>query len=182
MKPAKKQEAIAMSEDLICWPCWMPVPLRSGYGYEPVDRTLKTEMEIGSIKRVEFDTDETTISCTCIMTNHLQIQFFEKLVRDCLRQGTRWFIMPLQIAGIIEDYTVRFREQPKFGSLRGSRYTTVTMQLEIEKRNLLDDDVMDVLILFGPTKLLDIDKKLDKLIKSLSGITQLPLDLLGDAA
>ena len=35
--------------DTIIWPDWMPNPLVDGYGIRPVDRRLKTEMEVSGI-------------------------------------------------------------------------------------------------------------------------------------
>jgi hypothetical protein len=149
----------------------MPKPQRTGYQIEPVDRRQKTEMEIGSIYRVEFDTDETVIQCTMILCNRLQLEFFQAFERDCLRQGTRWFQMPLWIDGQqnkeLEWYNCRFRERPKFSGLIGVTHITVTMKLEIERRELLDIAVMEILMLYGPDGLQGITRQLKNAIRAI---------------
>lgn len=134
----------------ICWPDWMPKPQRSGYSYEPADRRSKTDMEIGSVLRVNFDTDETTLDCTLIL-NAVQAQWFEQFERHMLRQGAQWFRMPIQIAGCIEWHTVRFAARPKVGSLIGVTHATYTLRLDIDKRDLkICPEVIDLLICVSP--------------------------------
>ena len=162
-----------MSEILPCWPEWMPKPQRTGYGYEVTDRTQNTDMEIGGISRVEFDTDETTITCSMILCNRLELEFYEAFERDCLRQGTRWFQMPIWMTGKIEWYTCRFVCRPKVGGLIGCGYATVTMKLKIERRELLDPDIVEVLMIFGPDGLQQI-AGLDTGVSALGGATNIP--------
>ena len=139
-----------MSDTLPCWPEWMPTPLQDGYSYEVTDRTLNTEMEIGGIPRVEFDTDETVITCSMVLCNRAQLEFLEAFERDCLRQGTRWFQMPVWMTGRLEWYNCRFVGRLKMSGVLGVHYSTVTMKIQIERRNLLDPDIMEVLMIFGP--------------------------------
>lgn len=142
-----------MADELYCWPSWMPVAQRPNYAYEPTDRRSKTEMEVGSVLRVNFDTDESTLDCTLIL-NSLQAQWFEKFERDWLNQGAKWFQMPIQIAGCIEWHTVRFAARPKAGNLIGPRYTTYTLKLDIQKRDLkLCDEVVDLMLCVSPAHL-----------------------------
>jgi hypothetical protein len=169
-----------------CWPEWMPKPQRSGYQFEPVDRTVRTDMEIGSIYRVEFDTDETIIQCTMILCNRIQLEFFQAFERDCLRHGTKWFRMPIWVSGKqdkdnLEWYNCRFKTRPKFSGLIGVTHITVTMQLEIEERNLLDPDILEVLMIFGP----DGVRKMTQLntnVGLLAGVTNIPAGVFVAAA
>lgn len=143
-----------MAEKFYCWPEWMPKPQRSEYGYEPVDRRSKTDMEVGSVLRVNFDSDETTLDCTLIL-NAVQSQWFEKFERDMLNQGATWFQMPIMIAGCIEWHTVRFASRPKAGNLIGPYHTTYTLRLDIERRDLkLCDEVAELLLCMTPNDLL----------------------------
>jgi hypothetical protein len=160
----------------MCWPDWMPYPQRPSYSYELADRTLESQMDIGTIKRVEFDTDETIISCTLILCNRLQLEWFEKFERDCLRQGSRWFRMPIFMSGHVEFYTVQFKGRPKFGSIIGISHTTVTMQLRIEKRDLLDDAIFEAVTLFGPNGLQNVAGRIN--LGALAGVTTIPADLM----
>jgi hypothetical protein len=151
----------------------MPKPQRTGYSYEVTDRTLNTDMEIGSIPRVEFDTDETVVTCSMVLCNRLQLEFYEAFERDCLRQGTKWFQMPIWMTGQIEWYNCRFVGRPKVAPDRGVTHATVSMKLQIERRNLLDPDIVEVLMIFGP----DITGQLngaDTALAKLAGVTNIP--------
>lgn len=114
------------------WPAWMPLARQSDYGYQPVDRRSKTDMEVGSILRVNFDTDETQFSCSLIL-DRMQSAWFEVFERDMLNQGSRWFEIPLQSGGSISWHTARFKSRPK-ASLPGPWHTTYSFTLEIDKR------------------------------------------------
>jgi hypothetical protein len=92
-----------------------------------------------------------------------------------LNHGAKWFIMPLLIAGVLQDYKVRFKGQPKF-SPAGPRYTQVTAQFEIEKRELLDDSIFEILMIFGPTLLSVVTKDIRR-GQMLSGVTNIPADM-----
>lgn len=143
-----------MADDrFYCWPKWMPRAQSNGYSYEPTDRRSKTDMEVGSVLRVNFDTDETTLDCTLIL-NAVQAQWFEKFERDFLSQGARWFQMPIQIANCIEWHTVRFASRPKAASLIGPFHTSYTLKLDVQKRDLkLCDEVVDLLLCLDPSEI-----------------------------
>lgn len=149
-----------MSEKFYCWPDWMPLAQSDGYAYEPTDRRSKTEMEVGSVLRVNFDSDETTLDCTLIL-NAVQSQWFEKFERNMLNQGSTWFQMPIQIAGCIERHTVRFAARPKAGSLIGPFHTTYTLKLDVRQRDLpICDEIMDLLLCVSPLDLRNTAKNL----------------------
>jgi hypothetical protein len=87
--------------------------------------------------------------------------------------------MPLLLSGHVDWYMVQFQGRPKFGSLIGREYTTVTIKLRVEKRDLLDDDVMTMLTIFGPDALTTVRVRLNAVIGStLPGVTAIPADLL----
>lgn len=144
-----------MAEKLFCWPRWMPLAQSNGYSYEPTDRRTKTDMEVGSVLRVNFDTDETTLDCSLIL-NVVQSQWFEVFERNLIRQGATWFEMPIQVAGCIEWHTVRFASQPK-ASWKGPIHTTYSFKLDIQKRNLdICPELAEFLLCFTPEELLEI--------------------------
>lgn len=121
-----------MASQLLRWPDWMPKPQRASYQYEAVDRRSRTDMEVGSIVRVEYDTDESKITCT-MTCNRVQSAWFEIFEREMLAQGSRWFEMPLQSEGRIEWHTVRLAARPK-ASLTGATHTSYSLTLDVEKR------------------------------------------------
>lgn len=122
-----------MYEEIYCWPGWMPKAQQSNYSYEPVDRRTKSDMEVGSILRVNYDTDETTLTCKLIL-DRLQSQWFEVFEQKLLNQGAKWFRMPIQIAGCIEWHTVRFANRPK-ATIFAPHYTQYDFTLDIWKRD-----------------------------------------------
>lgn len=149
-----------MAEKFYCWPSWMPIAQRPNYAYEPTDRRSKTDMEVGSVLRVNFDTDESTLDCNLIC-DVVQAQWFEKFERDMLNQGAKWFQMPIQIAGCIEWHTVRFAARPKAGNLIGPRHTTYTLKLDIQKRDLkLCTEVAELLLCITPIELVGTASRL----------------------
>lgn len=139
-----------MADKFYCWPDWMPKPQRNNYGYDVTDRRSRTDMEVGSLIRVNYDTDETTLDCT-LVCNAIQAQWFEKFERDMLSQGSQWFQMPIMIAGCIEKHTVRFASRPKAGSLVGPYFTSYQLRLDVQERDLkLCDQLMDFMLCISP--------------------------------
>lgn len=146
-----------MAEKLHCWPEWMPLAQSNGYTYEPTDRRTKTEMEVGSVLRVNFDTDETVLDCTLIL-NTVQAQWFEKFERDMLNHGATWFQMPIQIACCIERHTVRFASHPK-ATWKAPHHTTYSLKLDIEKRDLrMCKELAELLLCVTPKQLTDSNR------------------------
>lgn len=144
-----------MADKFYCWPDWMPKAQRSGYGYDVADRRSRTDMEVGSIIRVNYDTDETTMECTLIC-NSIQSQWFEKFERDMLNHGSQWFQMPIMIAGCIEMHTVRFASRPKAGSIIGPYHTSYTLKLDIQERDLkLCQQLMDFMLCVSPCHIME---------------------------
>lgn len=143
-----------MADSLLVWPRWMPKPQRNGYGYDPVDRRERTEMEVGSVLRVKYDTDETTLNCTLIL-DQFQLAWFESFEHSVLSQGSQWFEMPIQTGGSIENHVVRMKTRPKYGQLIGL-YTTVTLQLDVEKRNLICGGLARLLMCMSPQEIITL--------------------------
>lgn len=144
-----------MAAKLNCWPEWMPKAQQTSYSYNPTDRRTKTDMEVGSVLRVNYDTDETTLNCQLIL-NRMQSQWFEVFERNLQNQGAKWFRMPIQIAGCIEWHTVRFASRPK-ASIKAPHYTQYDLQLDIDRRDLvLCPEVAEFLFCYTPYDFLRI--------------------------
>lgn len=142
------------SDEIPRWPHWMPRPQISGYGYEPVDRRTRTDMEVGAVLRVSFDSDETTVTCTLICDTY-QAAWFETFERGALHQGSRWFQVPLQTGGAINWHTARFAGRPKAQQLMGVFHTAYQLQLELEQRQLeMCEDLVELLACLSPAELL----------------------------
>jgi len=138
-----------MSEQLITWPEWMGCALVDDYGIQIVDRRISTEMEIGSSRRVEFDTDECIANCSLFL-NSLQSSFLGTFERKLLNQGSRWFFMKLYVDGKYETHKVRFRTRPQMGNKTGD-YSEYTFNLDIAKREgQMDDGLAEWLLANDP--------------------------------
>lgn len=131
------------------WPDWMPKAQQSDYSYELIDRRTKTDMEVGSVLRVNFNSDETVLSCQLVL-NPIQSQWFEVFERDMLNQGAEWFEMPIQIANCIEWHTVRFNTRPKV-SIKAPKYQIYNFKLDIDRREIeLCPEVAEFLLCVTP--------------------------------
>ena len=132
----------------IVWPeSLLGTPQWDGYEYSPTDQRAKSDMDISGKYNALFDTDETILNCNFIL-NVEQIAFFEAFEKHILRQGSRWFEMPLLVAGNITAHKVRFKERPSIEDVRGN-YATVNMTLEVAERKTLDEETIWMLYLFG---------------------------------
>lgn len=152
----------------------MPKPQMNGYGIQPVDRRIKTDMEMGGVYRAEFDTDENECSCSLVL-NRDESAWFEAFERDLLKQGTVWFEMPLWVGGKVETHVVRMKERPKAGNLIGL-HTTYTLSLDVRKRNIpMCPGIAALLTCYTPSSLGKIMDMFSTLVdETAPGITILP--------
>jgi hypothetical protein len=166
-------------EEIHRWPDWMPVPLQDGYGVAPEDRRVRSDFDIGSMFRIEYDTDETVISCR-LEVNETEANFFEAFERDLLVQGSRWFLMPLWVGGQMMDHLVRFKTRPELSGKELSGEATYTFKLEISKREgLMGEGLIWLLILFGPEDLYHWFNRLHHILHDeMPGVSNIPEDLL----
>lgn len=124
-----------MANEFPCWPYWLPEPERTDYSYEPVDQTnVRSEMDVGSLVRRLFTTDETKINCQIIVED-CEALWFETFEQWYLNQGSEWFAMPLWVAGEKDYYICQFVDRPKMGEVRG--YTNfITFTVRVQRRVL----------------------------------------------
>lgn len=152
------------SDSIYKWPAWMPKAQQSDYSYEPVDRRSRTEMEVGSVLRVNYDTDETTLNCILIL-NRFESAWFEAAERTALWQGSQWIEMPIQTGGFINMHTVRFKARPK-ASIKAPFYTQYSLTLELEKRELeMCDSLAQFLFCFAPDEVCGVADLADTFIE-----------------
>lgn len=149
-----------MADTMYVWPEWMDVAIVDDYGIQVVDRRIKTEMEIGKAYRVEFpDEDECTATCS-LFCDEMQAAFFEAFERELLKQGSRWFKMPLWVGGQLENHIVRFAERFQLVS-KDDIYTTYSFTLDVAKREgLLSGDILEILLIIDPDELHKLTNRL----------------------
>lgn len=166
-----------MSTDKLLWPDWMPLPLQESYSVEPVDRRAKTEMEMGTVFRVQFDTDETRIRCKLIM-GELEYAFFEAFHRHMLKQGSSWFDMPVLTSAGVKHHRARFYDVPKFDGIIGV-HMTVTFTLDISARQMLSKEDIDALYFLGPDVIF-VSCRLHQILHvQIPGVSSIPVDFWG---
>lgn len=154
------------------WPDWMPKPLISGFTLNPVERRKISEMEAGTMIRVEYDTDEFECQCSMIM-DELQSAWFEAFEARNINFGSMWFEFPLWISGGIQYQFVRFKSRPKISQIRG-KHTTYQMTFQVENRALWGADLVDIMLILGPDEFADFSNRLhDDLNENLAGETLL---------
>lgn len=151
-----------MALERYIWPDWMPKPQVNGYGIQPVDRRTKTDMEIGGVYRVEFNTDECTCQCSLILSQD-QAAWFETFERDLLKQGSVWFELPLWVGGNIERHVVRMKDRSSAGKLIG-HHTTYTLLLDVRERNLMSEDDAEGLLEYPPGQMRKFDDALNHIV------------------
>ena len=163
-------------EGLPRWPDDMPALQREGYGYELADNTLPGAGKLSTVKRVAFTMDEARISARMVL-DPKQAAFFERFERDTLNQGSRWFLLPVWIAGEVREYKARFRERPKLTELSGL-HSVYLFVLDLENRELLDPNLVAWLLYFSPRELYLFADRLCFVINTRPlGCTTVPADV-----
>lgn len=163
-----------MAQEYQRLPSWLKPPLESGYSMEVIDRRQKTQMEIGSLYRVEFDTDEASISFE-FACNPIQAAYLESFEKNLLNQGSTWFIMPLYYSGGMRDTKVRFADRPKLSRKEGI-YSYYQIVLDVQQREeLMCAETLLMLDCFEPCQITKMSKALnDFMTQTLAGSTALP--------
>lgn len=162
-----------MATSKFAWPAWLPAPEQTQYTMQPTDRRTKTDMEIGGINRVEFDTDEATANCQLTL-DEFQAAWFEAFEANLLLQGSIWITMPIWVAGQLKEHVVMFKERPKISSVVGL-HTVYSFVLQISKRDLMNADTAELLLYYIPQDIMDLSDRLNIVVNvTMPGVTILP--------
>lgn len=158
------------------WPAWMPAPQQDGFKVEPVDTRTTSDMEIGSVIREEFRTDQQVASGKLVL-NQVQAAWFEGFEQRLLHQGTRWFFFPLWIAGEIQYQRVRMQKRSYLGQTAGLD-SIYAVTLEVERRDLLDDELLELLLYYSPEEICWAAGRLHVILHvEAPDVTRIPADL-----
>lgn len=164
-----------MAEGCYVWPDWMPRPEQDGFTIQPVDTRVRSDMEIGSVLRVEFDTDAQTATASLVL-DQMQAAWLEAFEQRLLSQGAQWFRFPLWIAGRVQYQLVRMRERPKFSRTQGL-YSTYALSLDVAGRDLMSADMAEALLYFNPAQLIDLSDRLHVILHvDAPGVSLIPGD------
>lgn len=133
---------------LVKWPAQLPNPTISGYGLSPTEAILRTEMTSGPARqRRRYTQTPTTISVRWIMRDD-QFSIFEAWYRnqDYADEGGAWFDIVLYGGGGAESQEARFLEPFQARPVAFS-YWEITASLEVDKRPLLSNNVLAILLM-----------------------------------
>jgi hypothetical protein len=133
-----------MSE--ITWPQTLPLPTVQGYGVQPGEAILRTEMEAGLARQRRRFTDvPTKVSVRWIMRRD-QYAIFEGWYRWHAREGASWFAITL-LGGLgLLEQEARFTRQFSSRLLAGGTLWEITSELEIRERPVLDEGLLNLLL------------------------------------
>ncbi|MAF98883.1 MAG: hypothetical protein CMH26_09630 [Micavibrio sp.] len=130
----------------IIWPSTLPLPTVQGYGVQPGEAILRTEMEAGLARQRRRFTDvPTKVSVRWIMRRD-QYAIFEGWYRWHAREGASWFAITL-LGGLgLLEQEARFTRQFSSRLLAGGTLWEVTSELEIRERPVLDEGLLNLLL------------------------------------
>lgn len=130
----------------IAWPETLPLPTVAGYGIQPGDSILRTEMEAGLARQRRRFTDvPTKVSVRWIMRRD-QYAIFEGWYRWHAKEGANWFAITL-LGGLgLLEQEARFTRQFSSRLLAGGTLWEVTSELEIRERPVLDEGLLNLLL------------------------------------
>lgn len=132
----------------LTWPEVLPLPTFEGYGVEPLDAALRTEMEQGAARQRQVYTRVPERIAVRWRFTRWQYAIFRAWYANRAKRGAAYFTMTLLTGLGMVAHEVRFvgrgatpwRAEPQFG---GPRWI-VTSTLEVRESPDLSDDVLDI--------------------------------------
>lgn len=138
----------------LSYPAELPMPQRSGYGFEPVNQIRRTEMQSGRARqRVEFTSVPTFATLTWVCTQ-LQAQYFEAWTLQVA--GAGWFTMKLSTPLGLTDHEVRFAESPRGPMPFAPGHWTYSARVEVRERPQLPPGLVEFPELLFSRDIIDI--------------------------
>lgn len=136
----------------LAWPDQLPLPTFDGYGVEPLDGVLRTEMTQGPARqRLQFTAVPERITVRWRMTQW-QYALFNGWYRTKAQRGAQWFDITLLTGLGMVVHEARFSgsgqqpysAKPQRGGRGGGVTWLVTATLEIREPPGLTEDVVDL--------------------------------------
>jgi hypothetical protein len=130
---------------MIAWPETLPLPTVEGYGIQPGDAILRTEMEAGPARqRRRFTQVPSRVSVRWIMRRD-QFALFEAWYSWQAKEGGAWFEIEL-LGGLgLLTQEARFTRQFQ-AQLLGGTLWEIRSELEIRERPVLDEGLLNLLL------------------------------------
>ena len=149
------------------WPSNLPFPQQNDFSYQPYDRREFAQMEVGTLRRVEYRIDETNFKCVVIMTR-AEVETLRQFIRKDLKGGTRWFLMPLQSSSLVDMHTARLKTMPRIEPYSGL-HMKVTFDLDVWRReNPMCSWVTELFICRSPARWVDWEGSFDDILNSIN--------------
>jgi len=129
----------------VVWPETLPLPTVEGYGIQPGEAILRTEMEAGPARqRRRFTQTPSRVTVRWVMRRE-QFALFEAWYRWQAKEGGEWFGIDL-LGGLgLLQQEARFTRQFEARIFAGVLWE-VRSELEIRERPTLDEDTLAILI------------------------------------
>ena len=145
------------------WPDRLPLPTLEGYGIQPGEAILRTEMEAGPARqRRRFTQVPSRIAVRWVLRPD-QFALFEAWYRWAAAEGGAWFEMDL-LGGLgMTPQEARFTRQFDARPYRG-RLWEVTSELEIRARPTMSEGGLILLLTENPQGLDDAGAALHALV------------------
>jgi len=139
---------------MITWPDTLPLPTLDGYGIQPGDAILRTEMEAGPARqRRRFTQVPSRVSVRWIMRRD-QFALFEAWYRWQAKEGGAWFEIEL-LGGLgLLTQEARFTRQFQAQLLSGTLWE-IRSELEIRERPVLEEGLLNLLLSENSQGILD---------------------------
>jgi len=130
---------------MIAWPETLPLPTVEGYGIQPGDAILRTEMEAGPARqRRRFTQVPSRVSVRWIMRRD-QFALLEAWYRWQAKEGGAWFEIELMGGLGLLTQEARFTRQFQ-AQLLGGTLWEIRSELEIRERPVLDEGLLNLLL------------------------------------
>lgn len=138
---------------MVTWPTTLPLPTIQGYGVQPGDAVLRTDMEAGLARqRRRFTSSPSTINVQFLMTRN-QFAVFEAWYKFEAKEGAEFFDIDL-LGGIgLTTHTARFTRQFD-AKLRNGTLWDISSELEIRERPTLDAEALELVLTNEPDLLM----------------------------
>ena len=125
------------------YPAGLPLPLREGYEFKPVNNIRRTQMDSGRARqRVEFRNVPSMVELAWLLSSP-QASLFEAWSAQVV--GAGWFEIQLVTPLGFDTHEVRFTEAPVGGELRGLYRWRFSVTCELRNRPLLPPGWAEIL-------------------------------------
>jgi hypothetical protein len=151
------------------WPEKLPKPTYQGFGIEPMDAVLRTEMESGPARQRRRYTQTPTSITVRWRFNEWQFALFESWFVNRAKVGAAWFNITL-LGGLgLTEHQARFLGEGKkpyrAAPARGvGNIWIVTSNLEIRERPVLSSEALEVALVEDVPALISAIKKFNSLV------------------